>query len=361
VATNALITRRLPAAAMVTTRGFRDVIEIRRGTRDDLWDAYKDNAPPYIRRRDRFEVGERIGQTGEVLEALDEDDARRVARILARRGVETVAVCFINAYANPDHERRMAEILAEELPTCRSPPRATCCPSSSSTSASPPRWPTRSCRRSCRATSPSSAALATDGYDGDLLILHSGGGVMTPEAVERLACGWRPPGSPRARGLPLHGGPVRLPQRHRARHGRHEHGHLARPRRPPAGDERLVRRVRLPHLPAVDRGPDDRRGRRLPGHHRRRGLPAQRPAVRGLGARARELRDGRGGADEHGREPRARPPGPAPRRRRDDARRRARARGDPHARGRAAGPLGARGGQRDHPGGQREHGRRRSA
>ena len=54
VATNALITRKLPKAAMVCTRGFRDVVEIGRGTRDDLWDAYKDNAEPYIRRRDRL-------------------------------------------------------------------------------------------------------------------------------------------------------------------------------------------------------------------------------------------------------------------------------------------------------------------
>ncbi len=116
VATNALITRRLPEAAMVTTRGFRDVIEIRRGTRADLWDAYADNAPPYIRRRDRFEIAERIDHTGTVLEPLDEQHARQLARTLARRSVETVAVCFVNAYANPTHEQRMAAILAEELP-----------------------------------------------------------------------------------------------------------------------------------------------------------------------------------------------------------------------------------------------------
>src|SRR5690349_24649318 len=73
VATNALITRRFPPAAMVTTRGFRDVIEIRRGTKEDLWDAYKDVAPPYIRRRDRLEVTERIDYAGEVLTPLDED------------------------------------------------------------------------------------------------------------------------------------------------------------------------------------------------------------------------------------------------------------------------------------------------
>src|SRR5256886_15381605 len=64
VATNALITRNLPPAAMVTTRHFRDVIEIRRGTKSDLWDAYSDVAPPYIRRRDRFEVTERVDHAG---------------------------------------------------------------------------------------------------------------------------------------------------------------------------------------------------------------------------------------------------------------------------------------------------------
>ena len=67
VATNALITRNLPPAAMVTTEHFRDVIEIRRGTKADLWDAYADVAPPYIRRRDRFEVTERIDHAGEVV------------------------------------------------------------------------------------------------------------------------------------------------------------------------------------------------------------------------------------------------------------------------------------------------------
>src|ERR671938_1506096 len=116
VATNALITRNLPPAAMVTTRHFRDVIEIRRGTKPDLWDAYDDVAPPYIRRRDRFEVLERIDHAGEVVTALDEEDARRVAAILRRRNIQTVAVCFVNAHANPLHEQRMREILEEELP-----------------------------------------------------------------------------------------------------------------------------------------------------------------------------------------------------------------------------------------------------
>src|ERR671937_841890 len=82
VATNALITRNLPPAAMVTTRHFRDVLEIRRGTKPDLWDAYNDVAPPYIRRRDRFEVTERVDHAGQVVTALDEKDARRAAATL---------------------------------------------------------------------------------------------------------------------------------------------------------------------------------------------------------------------------------------------------------------------------------------
>src|SRR6266571_9374270 len=116
VATNALLTRNLPPAAMVTTRHFRDVIEIRRGTKQDLWDAYKDVAPPYIRRRDRFEVTERIDYAGEIVTSLDEEEARRLAAVLRKRGVQTIAVCFINSYANPAHELRMREILEEELP-----------------------------------------------------------------------------------------------------------------------------------------------------------------------------------------------------------------------------------------------------
>src|SRR5438094_4515427 len=115
VATNALITRNLPPAAMVTTRNFRDVIEIRRGTKEDLWDAYKDVAPPYIRRRDRLEVTERIDYAGNIVTPLDEDEAREVAARLRRRNVAAVAVCFVNAYTNPIHERRMREILEEEL------------------------------------------------------------------------------------------------------------------------------------------------------------------------------------------------------------------------------------------------------
>jgi len=188
VATNALITRNLPPAAMVTTRNFRDVIEIRRGTKDDLWDAYKDVAPPYIRRRDRFEVTERIDFAGEVVTALEEDDARRLAAILRKRGVQTIAVCFINSYANPAHELRMREILEEELPGVNVSTSAEVLPEIfeherfSTTVANAVLSPLIGgyVRRL-------SDRLSEHGYGNDILLLHSGGGVMTPKTAERLA------------------------------------------------------------------------------------------------------------------------------------------------------------------------------
>jgi N-methylhydantoinase A len=188
VATNALITRNLPPAAMVTTRHFRDVIEIRRGTKQDLWDAYSDVAPPYIRRRDRFEVTERIDHAGEVVTALDEDDARRVAGILRRRGVKTVAVCFINAHANPVHEQRMREVLEEELPDVTVSTSAEVLPEIfeherfSTTVANAVLSPLIS-----GYVERLQDRLTENGYGGDVLLLHSGGGVMTPKLAQRFA------------------------------------------------------------------------------------------------------------------------------------------------------------------------------
>ena len=188
VATNALITRSFPPAAMVTTRGFRDVIEIGRGTRDDLWDAYKDNAAPYIRRRDRLEVAERVDFSGAVETPLDEAEAREVARVLRARGVQTVAVCFLNAFANPANEQRMRAILAAELPDARVSLSSDVLPEIfeherfSTTVANAVLSPLVA-----DYVGRLGAALEQRGYGGDLLILHSGGGVMTPRTVERYA------------------------------------------------------------------------------------------------------------------------------------------------------------------------------
>ncbi|ORE91844.1 hydantoinase/oxoprolinase family protein [Aurantimonas sp. 22II-16-19i] len=188
VATNALITRRLPRTALVSTKGFRDVIEIRRANKEDLWDAYKDVVRPYIPRRDRLTVPERVDATGEIIEALDLDAAREVARILKRRGVEAIAVCFMNAYLNGDNERAMREILLEAMPDI---------PVSISSQVLPEifeheRFSTTVVNAALSPvvvsyTNRLGDRLAAEGYTRDLLLLHTGGGVMTPASVKDFA------------------------------------------------------------------------------------------------------------------------------------------------------------------------------
>lgn len=188
LATNALITRRHPPAAMVTTRGFRDILEIRRGTRDDLWDAYKEIAPPHIRRRDRLVVTERVDAAGQIVQPLDEDDARAVAQIFKKRGLTNIAVCFINSFMNPANEQRMKEILDEELPGAYVSTSSDVLPeifeherfstTVANTILAPVVGPY--CARL-------SSELRASGYDGEVLLMHSGGGVMTPKAATRFA------------------------------------------------------------------------------------------------------------------------------------------------------------------------------
>lgn len=187
VATNALITRNFAAGAMVTTRGFRDVLEIRDGTKDDLWDAYNDVSGPYIRRRDRFEVTERIDADGKTITPLDEGEARALAKLLKKRGVTTVAVCFLNSYANPAHELRMREILEEELEGATVSTSAEILPEIFEY----PRFNT-TVANAVLAPLVSGYVNRLDhelkdgGYQGDLLLLHSGGGSMTPRMVEKF-------------------------------------------------------------------------------------------------------------------------------------------------------------------------------
>jgi N-methylhydantoinase A len=188
VATNALITRRLPRTAMVCTEGFRDVIEIRRANKDDIWDIYKDVAPPYVPRRDRLTAPERVDAAGEIVKPLDEEAAREIARVLKKRNVEAVAVCFMNAYANPANEQRMKAILAEALPGA---------PVSISSEILPEifeheRFSTTVVNAALSPvvvdyTTRLGARLAEAGYESDLLLLHTGGGVMTPSGVKEFA------------------------------------------------------------------------------------------------------------------------------------------------------------------------------
>jgi N-methylhydantoinase A/oxoprolinase/acetone carboxylase beta subunit len=120
VATNAVLEHKGALAGMITTRGFRDVVHIGRHQRPLHYSVMQDipwQARPFVRRRHRKVVTERIvPPSGEVLTPLDEDEVRAAARELRDEGVEAVAVCFLFSYLNPEHERRAAAIVREELP-----------------------------------------------------------------------------------------------------------------------------------------------------------------------------------------------------------------------------------------------------
>jgi N-methylhydantoinase A len=116
VATNALIEGRSAPVGLVTTDGFRDVLAIGTQMRPDLYDLMQRKPDPLVPRFLRLDVGERIAPDGTVLRPLEEDSVRRAAGRLRRERVEAVAVCLLFAYADDRHERRVAEILGEELP-----------------------------------------------------------------------------------------------------------------------------------------------------------------------------------------------------------------------------------------------------
>ena len=114
VATNALLERRGARVALVTTAGFRDVLEIGRQDRPSLYDLTEDRPPALVPRELRFTVRERMGPEGEI-EPLDEDDLERAVRDVRDADVEAVAVCLIFAFLHPEHERRVGEALRDAL------------------------------------------------------------------------------------------------------------------------------------------------------------------------------------------------------------------------------------------------------
>ena len=116
VATNALIQHRGVPTALITTAGFRDLLEIGRQKRPDLYDLQADKEPVLVSRDLRLEVPERVRHDGTVETALDEDALRRVVRRLRETGVKSVAVCFLYGFMRPEHEIAARRILAEEFP-----------------------------------------------------------------------------------------------------------------------------------------------------------------------------------------------------------------------------------------------------
>jgi N-methylhydantoinase A len=109
VATNALLDRKGARTALITTRGFEDVLEIGRQTRPDLYDPFVTKLPPLVPARRRFGVSERLDYDGQVLLELVEDDIEAVLVRVGRSRAQSLAICLLHAYANPAHEERLRQ------------------------------------------------------------------------------------------------------------------------------------------------------------------------------------------------------------------------------------------------------------
>lgn len=113
---NTILQERGASLGLITTKGFRDVLELGRGNRPEVFNLLYKPPKPLISRFLRFEVSERLDHQGGVILSLDEEEVRQVADQLKSRGVEGIAICFLHSYANPQHERRAREICQEVFP-----------------------------------------------------------------------------------------------------------------------------------------------------------------------------------------------------------------------------------------------------
>jgi N-methylhydantoinase A len=116
VATNAILERRGAKTGLITTEGFRDLLEIGRLRLSRLYDMDHRRPPPLVRRRWRLEVGERLDHRGEVVRSLDPASLEKAVDTLVEEGLEAVAVCLIHAYANPAHEREVGAAIRARAP-----------------------------------------------------------------------------------------------------------------------------------------------------------------------------------------------------------------------------------------------------
>ena len=182
--TNAVIERKGAKLGLITTRGFRDVLEMGREQRYDIYDMFLEFPEPLVPRDLRLEVGERTDRDGNEVAPLDEDELRRALKTLAETGCEAVAISFINAYRNPAHERRAGEIAAAEFPELA-------VSLSAQVVAEIGEYPrtVTTCANSyvkplmARYLSRLEAELAARGFRGKLRLMHSAGGLVSPDVA----------------------------------------------------------------------------------------------------------------------------------------------------------------------------------
>ena len=116
VGTNALIQRRGGNIAMITTRGFRDLLEIGRQTRPHMYSLTEDHPPPLVARRQRFEIDERMDAAGEAATSLSDEAVATAVEQVGASGADACAVCLVFAFRNPEHENRIAAAFRSALP-----------------------------------------------------------------------------------------------------------------------------------------------------------------------------------------------------------------------------------------------------
>ena len=115
-AINAILTKNGARTGLLTTKGFRDVLEIRRGDRGDLFNYWWRPPEPLVRRPDRLEVRERIAFDGQVVDELNEEDVKDAVERFKARGMQSIAICFLNSFVNGEHELRAKAIVQELWP-----------------------------------------------------------------------------------------------------------------------------------------------------------------------------------------------------------------------------------------------------
>ncbi len=187
LATNALIERKGARTALITTRGFRDSLEIAYEHRFEQYGLYMERPIPLVERDLRLEVPERLAADGAVLLALDEDAVRALAPVLQAHAIEAVAICFLHAYVNPAHEERARAILAAALPDIAISISAEVCREireyerTSTTVANAYVLPLMA-----RYLDRMRSGLATLGADCPLLLMMSSGGITTVDTARRF-------------------------------------------------------------------------------------------------------------------------------------------------------------------------------
>jgi N-methylhydantoinase A len=115
VTTNAVLTRRGAKTGLLTTKGLRDALEMRRGIREEQYNNRYTNVEPLVPRHLRYPVEERLDYKGDVVTPLKEEDILNASKLFKKEGIEAVAVCFMNSFANDSHESMAEKIIKEEL------------------------------------------------------------------------------------------------------------------------------------------------------------------------------------------------------------------------------------------------------